>query len=737
MKNKTLVSLILIFTFINISSLTAQQSPEGITDWGDETSWKSTASSGNWNANNWFNITRNWDNHNPNYDGHRRLIFDNNNQLTMTNDFTDAGIVIWEIRFTSNASESRSISGSEVNSFVYYSTNKPKIENYSTANHIINFPIRIDGNPLELNPINGDLTFSSSIDNNGNYIDVYGTNGKNLTITSDITGSGGISIKQNSKVILSTNNKSYIGPTVIEAGTLEISVNLGSSVTIKNGGSLIVTGDCTIPGLTIESGGTATIYAGKALTVTGTLSNSAGNGGIVIKSDGTNGTGSLKHNTASIAGTVERYFTGSAESWHLVSSPVASQEISGSFTPAGTYGDGTGYDFYTWYESTMTWVNKKNTTGAPTWETANGGNNFVVGRGYLAAYQAANPTKSFAGNLNNGSISYTLSKSGTGAYAGFNLVGNPYPSSIDWKAGSGWTRSALVDNGGGYDMWIYNAAVGNYGVYNSSDLDDNGTNSVTRYIPVGQGFMVKAISASNLTMTNDVRTTQNPSFLKSTSEIANILRLKVSDLQNSFSDEIKIEFGHLNDIGGAEKMFSFEDKAPSLFTVKSTGNYSTDYRSELRPGTIPISFRAGVDGDYSFTVSNLGSFPTGTLISIEDLQQNITHDLRVEPQFSFTAKKTDSDSRFLLHFGGTFSVGEYPNNQLSIFSRNESIIVSNNLSCSTSFDIFVYNLTGQLITRNNTQNQSTVIIPLSAPTGFYLVRVVTPEATKTAKVFVK
>jgi hypothetical protein len=41
---------------------------------------------------------------------------------------------------------------------------------------------------------------------------------------------------------------------------------------------------------------------------------------------------------------------------------------------------------------------------------------------------------------------------------GFNLIGNPYPSSIDWKSGTGWLRTDLVVSGGGYDMWIWKLA---------------------------------------------------------------------------------------------------------------------------------------------------------------------------------------------------------------------------------------------------------------------------------------
>jgi len=62
--------------------------------------------------------------------------------------------------------------------------------------------------------------------------------------------------------------------------------------------------------LTISSGAVLTIAAGKALKVDGTLTNSAGNSGLVIKSIANGNDGILVNNTASVAGTVELYLAG-------------------------------------------------------------------------------------------------------------------------------------------------------------------------------------------------------------------------------------------------------------------------------------------------------------------------------------------------------------------------------------------------------------------------------------------
>ncbi|MCX6268947.1 MAG: hypothetical protein NTW16_16600 [Bacteroidetes bacterium] len=184
--------------------------------------------------------------------------------------------------------------------------------------------------------------------------------------------------------------------------------------------------------LNIPAGRSVTVKEGHSLTVNGTLQNNAGIYGVIISSNAP-GTGSLIHHTSNVQGSVARYLPGASQSWHFLSSPVAAQAISPDFVQDPP----TDYDFFTWHETGDTWVNFKNTTIAPTWETANYDNNFAAGKGYLVEYTGTDLIKQFSGNLNSGGIGFTLSNQGTGAYARYNLAGNPYPSAIDWKAASG------------------------------------------------------------------------------------------------------------------------------------------------------------------------------------------------------------------------------------------------------------------------------------------------------------
>ncbi|NCC50931.1 MAG: hypothetical protein EOM20_06905, partial [Spartobacteria bacterium] len=183
--------LVLVFALL---SFIIMQSALG--DWGDVTSWKSSAADGDWNDNHWYNVTQGWDNHNPNYEGGRDLQFDNNNQTTMANDFTGGGAGRWRITFTLNATSARTVSGSTENTFYDNGGTKPRIQNDSSASHSLGFPMKIGySSGMEVNPISGDLTLSGNIDNNSYDLLVYGDNSKMLTLSGVVSGSGKLSIR--------------------------------------------------------------------------------------------------------------------------------------------------------------------------------------------------------------------------------------------------------------------------------------------------------------------------------------------------------------------------------------------------------------------------------------------------------------------------------------------------------------------------------------------------------------
>lgn len=477
--------------------------------------------------------------------------------------------------------------------------------------------------------------------------------------------------------------------------------------------------------LTISNTGGISIADNAKVTASGALTNSVGNNGLKLKSTA-NGTASLIESTGGISATVERYFTGAAEAWHLLSSPVADQVVSGVFTPAGTYGDGSGYDFYAWAEPSQTWLNQK--------EPANNSifTSFIPAKGYLVAYQAANPTKSFVGTLNTGSYSFPMTVSATGTYEHSNLAGNPYPSSIDWKAASGLDKTnVVVESGGGHNFYIWNQTANNYGTYNDASGIDAGTNSVSRYIPPMQGFFLVASSAGNLIIGNAAREHSTQSFLKSTEES---FRLSVTAPGNYGSDEVLLDFGHTSKTGGAEKWESFIPTAPGIYMPKEGNNYSISFLTSVADSpVVPVNFKAGVNGSYSLNA--LFNSSVIAMANLEDKQTGVIYDLRLNPLYTFEATTTDYESRFNLHFA-TLGINEAETEVAPlIYAYEKTVYISSNEISEAT--VLIRNLTGQLVKRTSLSGSTSVIELSALPSGLYVVSVETAGDVYSHKVILK
>lgn len=479
--------------------------------------------------------------------------------------------------------------------------------------------------------------------------------------------------------------------------------------------------------LTISNGSILSISPAINLTVSGLLTNNSGASGFVLKSDST-GTASLVHNTNNVPATVERFISGNAKEWHFLSSPIVNQSISGSWMPSGTYGNGTGYDLYLWNEPSSFWIYKMDSTSTITWNALHPGGDFTVGRGYLYSAQAVNPTKVFTGLLNNGSEVYGLTfNSFNLSLKGFNLVGNPYPSPIDWGAATGWGRSNLTTTGGGFDMWIWNPASKNYGVYNSSDASGIGTNSVTRYIASMQGYFVRASNTGNLSMNNDVRVLDvTGNKFKSKKQVDNKISLSVNSDAGYGSDEIQLRFGFFENGNGAMKLFSKTLTALSLYMDSRGNSLSVQYLTNTRENPeVPLMFSPGVNGNYTFNCNfDQSNFDT---VMLEDRQTHYIQNLKVDKMYGFIASKTDDANRFTLHFG---SIKTFSNKELlgRIYLDGIEVVVDLTL-ISKETDVFIYDIMGRILYQQKLQGGILHRISINAHTQMLIVSIKNPDGS--------
>ncbi len=711
---KTKIILFSIFLLILGLDLSSQTTVYWRTDGPSGGNWEygsscDPAGDGQWYFNVWTGFRKR-----PDCYGSHDVYFDGNGLNDMNlNSLTD--FWVRRIFFTTNASSSRSLNSDAGRTLILNANNgNPKIENNSTATHTFNVPITVNSENAELNPVNGNLVFNGSIFNGGYVVTIYGANSKTITFSSAITGSGGFTLSQNSTAIFSGSDKTFSGATTISAGTLELQASIANSdVTVASGATLRINGtNVTVKSLTVNAGGNVEIEPGKSLTVTGALANS---GTLRINSDAT-ATGSLIIN-GSVTGnlTFERYiaaanWSSGTDGWHILSSPVASQAISGSWTPDGLSSNN--YDFYAWGEPTNTWLNQK--------VGSNNITTFNSGQGYFVAYQQES-TNSFIGVPNTSSVTVNTLTRTTAAYAspenaGFNLVGNPFPSAIKWNDGN-WTLANLSTT-----AKVWNSISKSY-----SDLAANGI------IPANSGFFVQltAGTTGSITIPSGSRTHNTTNWYKEGRNMRIELAATTLDGTSSQSSYIlptSEASGSFDPLYDAIFMAGY---APVFNSIKDGKNTSTYSISSIN-STTTIPFRFIGTGAVGYKIELLENIDN-QIIFINDLKSNTIQELSENMAYEFTSENGDDPNRFLLHFGAV-GVSETPHpTTLKAYITNGKLY----FPLQGDATLEVIDLQGRKLTQTKMNGTGLTSHPLSLTAGAYIVRLRSETGIQTAKVIVK
>jgi hypothetical protein len=460
-----------------------------------------------------------------------------------------------------------------------------------------------------------------------------------------------------------------------------------------------VASPATCNSLTIQSGAVVTIDPGKALTVNGTLTNNAGNSGLVISSDG-NGTGSLIQGSSAVGATVQRYLTGSVNLndniYHFISIPVykanpTTNLFLGSYLykldPTQT--EPTNNNYY------GKWINLGSATTTP----------ISCLSGYMIYYPGASNTYTFTGNLNTGNFSPAVSYGGT--YT-FNLVPNPYPSAINWGASGGWLKSNI-----GATAWIWNRSIGNY-----TTLSGNAC------VPAGQAFIVMASGPPVLTMNNNACVHNSQPFYKSTQ--ANTLG--ISAQSNNYYDETFVGF----DISAGSafdpqfdgfKMWGLEE-APQIWTEKEASRLSINMQP---PPTgflnVALDFKTSHAGQVILNFSGIESFDPSLPLRLQDHLNGSMTDLRQSSSYLFAHHPANSEKRFSLIFGYPDGVGSNFSPQGRAYIIDNKVYLDIPSMLGHPANITIYDLPGQLICSQQKTMDGIISIEAPAAKGLYIISV--------------
>jgi hypothetical protein len=283
---------------------------------------------------------------------------------------------------------------------------------------------------------------------------------------------------------------------------------------------------------------------------------------------------------------------------------------------------------------------------------------FQIGRGY-ALYVRGNLLPSTSWdlrgpiNMANGTpinFPITYTSSGSIENDGWNLVGNPFPSTIDWNSSNGWTKVNLEttiyigDNSSatGHQFATWNGVIG--------------TNGGSQYVATGQAFWVKANGNGSPALIADesVKAAGTQTTFLRQEKPTNLIRIIAS--KGTSRDETVIHFRE-------DATVAFDGHADA----RKMANTSLNIASKIEGGNllainslpflncntaVELSLSEVTPGSYKLAFSEYESLPNDISITLKDQYLDSTINVK-NGSYSFSVTSAPASygaSRFKLEF---------------------------------------------------------------------------------------
>jgi len=249
-------------------------------------------------------------------------------------------------------------------------------------------------------------------------------------------------------------------------------------------------------------------------------------------------------------------------------------------------------------------------------------------------------------------LSYTAATNA--GYRGFNLIGNPYPSTIDWETYSNTAGSGIYVHGISKTVYELNPRTQNFDVYQKGGAF---TNNGSRYIASGQGFFVLDTLASGgflgfneSAKANNLNTGSNL-FMGTPDQLTlngQYLRLQLA-MDTINTDNMLLRF-----ISGVSSRYNSDLDAPYKVGIGkvSLSSLSGDHvalaintRSlPKRADTVGLAINASASGIYSLNLKEIVGVPQLFDVWLMDKYKKDSLDMRHNATYSFNVYKNDTAS---------------------------------------------------------------------------------------------
>ncbi|QQL49133.1 beta strand repeat-containing protein [Mucilaginibacter ginkgonis] len=549
-----------------------------------------------------------------------------------------------------------------------------------------------------------------------------------------------------------TTGTLQIAGTITNSGTFTAS---NTAATVELNGSTAQ----TIPAATfatntlgnLKTNNSAGVTLGGALSVLSvvypTLGTFNANGNLTLVSsatqtalvDGT-GAGSITGNV-----TMQRYLA-SGYGYKYFSSPVQAATVA-SFSSVVDL-NASFPNFYNYTEANAN-------TGFGTYTTTT--NPLTPFVGYAVDFGSATAAKTVAitGVVNDGALSQTIYNTNQTYTQGFNLVGNPYPSPIEWSATSGWTKTNIDDALYYFDSASPSGANQYDGTYSTYIGGVSSDGIATNLIASMQGFFVHVSDGAypvtgTLGVTNAVRVNNLTAYFhKSNSFKSNSITRSLVRVTAAYSGDAKsadpvvvyTDFGAtptFNKALDAVKLMNTNDNVPNFYVQRAgTLRLAINALSKMDTGTIvPLSLRLPKDGNVDFTLATAENLPGGVNPYLYDARIGRHIALKSGSKYSIKLAAGTYDNRFFITYNDKDENIAPDADNFYVYRKDGHVFANIRYVDNQPGDVSLVGITGNIISRQKINGNG--IYDLGSPKviGVYVISFMSGGKMHAKKIFV-
>jgi len=481
----------------------------------------------------------------------------------------------------------------------------------------------------------------------------------------------------------------------------------------------------------INSPAVVTFPSGTNLTITGNILVNSG-GQLVMENNANLIQAGTENNNTGTGVTVRRNASMRRLDYVYWSSPVENQNLQ-AFSPATLPGR-----FYTIDEQTNSFL------------PADPATSFAPAKGYLV--RAPNtytdgPAQPFAGSFTGRPNSGTITVPVTALGEGYNLIGNPYPSTVNADL---FLAAPANQNIEALYFWTHLASTGggtNYATYNSTGTasatpsnTDPASATPNGFIQTGQAFIAQVSSSGNANFTNFMRAANNSDqFFRTASDAAKSRIWLNLASGNAFFNQAMVGYvpGATNGLDSRFDGRLIESTGTRLYSPIGGGEYTIQGRA-LPFGTadaVVLGFKAAAAGTFTISLDHAdGLFDECQDIFLKDNLEHSVTDIRNAPHTFASASGTFNERFEIVYQNTTLGTGNPALDADSIVAYRQGNSLHINAGSSLLEEVKVYDLQGRLLYQKKGIGASSLAISTLQPSQQLLIlQAATPEGQTAAK----